>query len=101
VNPDQPCTHEHFAVHAEVNRILDNEDNPVPIAYTADITATCEDCGELFRWTGVPAGLSSDRPTCNVDETVLHAPLRPASADPDFGMGLPGFAIHFVEGGSE
>jgi hypothetical protein len=30
---------------------------------------------------------------CSVDETELRAPLRPASSDPDFGMGLPGFGI--------
>jgi len=35
---------------------------------------------------------------CSVDETVLVAPLRPASADPDFGMGLPGYAIQFRDG---
>lgn len=28
-----------------------------------------------------------------VDETELRAPLRPASADPDFGLGIPGVAI--------
>lgn len=42
---------------------------------------------------GVQAGLSSARPTCSVDETELLAPLRPASSDPDFGLGIPGFAI--------
>jgi hypothetical protein len=31
----------------------------------------------------------------SVDETELHAPLRPASVDPDFGLGLPGFAIQY------
>ena len=31
----------------------------------------------------------------SVDETELRAPLRLASADPDFGMGLPGFAVAY------
>jgi hypothetical protein len=34
---------------------------------------------------------------CSVDESTLRAPLRPASADPDFGMGLPGFAVTWRE----
>ncbi len=33
---------------------------------------------------------------CSVDETELRAPIRPASSDPDFSLGLPGFAVNFV-----
>lgn len=32
-----------------------------------------------------------------VDERELHAPIRPASSDPDFGLGIPGFAIRFYD----
>lgn len=34
--------------------------------------------------------------TADPDETELRAPLRPASSDPDFGLGLPGYAIRYV-----
>jgi hypothetical protein len=44
------------------------------------------------------AGLNPRRPMVSPDETELRAPLRPASSDPDFGMGLPGFAITWKEG---
>ncbi|WP_439947213.1 hypothetical protein [Streptomyces sp. BBFR109] len=54
-------------------------------------------CGEPFRWTGVQAGVSPRQPMCSVDETELRAPLRPASADPDFGLGLPGFTVNYRE----
>ncbi len=68
-----------------------------PGAYVAEITVDCavppHGCGEPFRWTGPPPGLSYDHPTVTVDGKTLNAPLRPASSDPDFGMGLPGFTI--------
>ena len=56
----------------------------------------CVDCDEPFRWIGVPIGLSPRQPMVSVDETELRAPLRPASSDPDFGLGLPGFAVRMA-----
>jgi hypothetical protein len=92
MNPDRPCPHENFDVTVEVNRLISVEDGPVT-GYSADVRVWCNDCREAFRWIGVPAGCRPDRPMVSVDETELHAPLRPASADPDFGLGIPGFAI--------
>ncbi|MFI8535391.1 hypothetical protein ACIGMX_34740 [Streptomyces aquilus] len=93
-DPDKPCPHENFDAYVEVNRLAASDDDPTIVGYAADIKVNCRDCDEPFRWIGVPAGLSPRQPMCSVDETELHAPLRPASADPDFGMGLPGFAIN-------
>ncbi|MEV4093822.1 hypothetical protein [Streptosporangium saharense] len=94
---DRPCPHLTFEARVEVNRITSGDDGPV-VAYSADIVVRCADCDEPFRWTGLQAGLSQARPMCSVDETELRAPLRPASADPDFGLGLPGFAVTYREG---
>lgn len=94
-DPDRACEHRNFAVHADVNRLTRTDDDPAVIAYMADLRVNCADCGEPFRWTGLQAGLSQARPMCNLDETVMAAPLRPASADPDFGLGLPGYAIGY------
>lgn len=97
-DPDRPCPHENFGAGVAVNRLTATDDPGAPAAaYSANITAWCEDCGEQFRWTGVQAGLKPDRPMCSVDETELRAPLRPASADPDFGLGVPGFAVRWRE----
>jgi hypothetical protein len=93
-NPDLACEHEDFEAVVEVNRVTKVEGGPVT-GYSADIRVRCLNCGEPFRWTGLRAGLSPARPMCSIDETVLVAPLRPASADPDFGMGLPGYAVGF------
>lgn len=95
MNPDRACPHENFDVRVVVNRITDTDGGPVT-AYSADVKVNCDDCGEPFRWIGPPAGLSPRDPMVSVDGTELHAPLRPASADPDFGLGIPGFAIRQV-----
>lgn len=92
-DPDKPCPHTEFDAFVDVARITKSDDDPTVIGYSADIKVNCHDCGEPFRWTGAPAGLSPAHPTCSVDETSLIAPLRPASADRDFGLGLPGYAV--------
>jgi hypothetical protein len=94
-NPNRACPHLNFEANVEVNRIVADgaPEDSVPIAYSADITVCCAECREPFRWTGVLAGLSHAEPRCSVNGTELRAPLRPASADPDFGMGLPSFLI--------
>lgn len=97
-DPDRPCPHEDFDAYVAVNRITASDTDPTVIGYAADIKVNCRVCDEPFRWTGVPAGLSPGHPTCSVDETELRAPLRPASADPDFGLGLPGFAVNYRPG---
>jgi hypothetical protein len=96
-DPDRACPHEDFAASVEVNRLTKSDDDSAVVGFSAEITVACVHCGEKFRWTGLQAGYSPKRPMCNVDETVLIAPLRPASADPDFGLGIPGYAIGYRE----
>lgn len=81
------CNHENFEAVVEVNRLTD-----IP-AFIADLRIKCSQCGEKFRFTGVKAGYSPAQPMCSADETELRIPIRPASADPDFGLGMPGFAV--------
>lgn len=90
---DRPCPHENFAAVVEVNRITAGDNDPTVVAYSADIKVECHDCGEPFRWTGAPVGASPREPMCSIDQTELRAPLRPASADPDFGLGLPAVTV--------
>lgn len=98
-NPDKPCPHLNFDAQVTVGRIGEAETaDGLPRAYMAEVRVSCADCGEPFRWRGVKAGLSFGRPTCSVDEATLNAPMRPASSDPDFGLGIPGFAIGYRSG---
>jgi len=92
-DPDKACPHEDFAARVEISRLTASDDDPAAIGYSADITANCTQCGEPFRWIGVQSGWRADRPMCSADEFTLSAPLRPASSDPDFGLGIPGYAI--------
>ncbi|MEU0465058.1 hypothetical protein ABZ215_13725 [Amycolatopsis sp. NPDC006131] len=94
-NPDLPCPHERFEATVVVHRLTATDGNQVD-GFTTDIRIHCADCSEPFRWIGPPAGVFPDRPGVSVDETELRAPIRPASSDPDFGLGLPGFAIQAV-----
>jgi hypothetical protein len=100
IDQDRPCPHENFKIGANVIRLGDGDHGrpDVIIGYTTEISVWCSDCEERFRWVGVEAGLSQTKPMCGVDETELRAPIRPASSDPDFGMGIPGFAIRQVVG---
>lgn len=93
-DPDKPCPHEQFTSRVGVARLTQGEGQAVA-AYVAEVQIACSDCDEPFRFIGVQAGLQHDRPMCSVDETELRAPIRPASSDPDFGLGIPGFAINF------
>jgi hypothetical protein len=78
----------------EVHRITRGNNDPTVIAYSAEIHVNCVACGEPFRWTGpYDVGASSDRPCVSPDGTELRAPLRPASGDEDFGLGLGGFIV--------
>lgn len=91
-DPDRACPHKNFTAEVAVNR-LEPDPAGMPRAYHADIRIACADCGEQFRFVGVQAGLRPDRPMCSVDEYELRAPIRPGSSDPDFGLGIPGFAV--------
>jgi len=99
VDLDRPCPHENFDAVVQIGRILGEEDGP-PIAFVAEVTVNCvaapQGCGESFRWNGLRAGMSYAHPMVSPDERTMLAPLRPASADPDFGLGLPGYAIQQV-----
>jgi hypothetical protein len=101
VDPDLPCPHLTFHADVNVERVVPDgaPDGSVPVAYMAEVRVHCADCREPFRWNGLQAGLSFAQPRVTPDELELRAPLRPASSDPDFGMGLPGFAIRMFGDG--
>lgn len=85
---DQPCPHEQFDWITRVIRIVETGER-VPNAYIAEAQISCATCGEQFRFTGLNGGLSFGKPMVSPDHTELRAPIRPASSDPDLGLGLP------------
>ena len=67
------CRHEQFSAQVNVGRI----ESDGPRRFVADITVSCAQCQEPFRFLGVPSGLHFERPTVSVDGLELHAPLEP------------------------
>jgi hypothetical protein len=95
-----PCTHPEFNAHVVVGRIEPDLDD-MPMAYVADIRVNCGMCGIGFDFMGLPAGLSFDEPRVSVGGDELHAPIRPADAEPrPGGSGMPGFSVRMYTPGA-
>jgi len=93
-DPDRPCRHEDFVAQVEVNRLLSDDEDDEPRGFAATVRIWCKLCEESFTFMGVPTvGLLADELTISPDATELRIPVRPRSAEPDFGLGLPGFSV--------
>jgi hypothetical protein len=57
------CKHKNFAANVVVNRIEDNG------RFNADIKINCADCGESFRFLGLPCGLDPNGACVSADGT--------------------------------
>ena len=66
-----PCEHEDFEASVVVDRLQDTK------SFCADIRIVCRQCKEPFRFIGVPAGLSCQRPMVSLDGLELRAPIEP------------------------
>jgi hypothetical protein len=95
--PRTTCAHEVFDAQVGIHRLTRSDEDPTVIAFMAEVAVECEQCGERFRWIGAPAGHLPNQPTRTVDGFTLNVPLRPASADEDFGLGIPGFRVRYTE----
>lgn len=96
-DPDRACPHEDFAAFVDVARIAKDDDDPAIVAFTAEVRIRCAACDEAFRFIGMPAGMLPNRPACSPNEEEARLPIRPASSDPDFGLGIPGFSVRYTE----
>jgi len=94
-----PCPHISHAAFVEVYQLTDERKPDGRITgYTAELRIYCAACDEPFEFIGLPAGLSSSRPTADVPATTARLPIKPASAPANFGQGIPGFGIKFTGG---
>jgi hypothetical protein len=96
-DPDQACTHPAFTATVSVGRIgeadLDNPNPGMPRVYMAEVVVGCAACGELFKFDGIPYGLSYTAPTVSVDGRELRAPIHPESLRPAYPRAT-GFTIN-------
>lgn len=67
------CEHEQFEADVAVKRMEDTH----PMAFVAEIPISCVQCGERFRFKGVPAGMGFHRPLVDIDGCKLNAPIEP------------------------
>lgn len=92
------CAHEDFMATVDVARVAANEITGPIEGFYAEIHLHCAHCAEPFVFRGVPVGLSQARPMMSADATELRVPCLPQSADPHFGMGIPGFVARVRDG---
>lgn len=57
------CKHENFHANVKVFRLSDTG------RFQADVTINCEQCGEPFRFLGLPAGVDTDGAAVSADGT--------------------------------
>ena len=65
------CCHEQFRADVKVARLEDSG------KFMAEIQVRCVQCDEPFRFVGLRAGVSFERPMVSIDELELHAPIEP------------------------
>jgi len=65
------CGHMSFSATCEMNRFEDTG------RFSVDVRIHCINCGEQFRFLGVPAGISWTEPRVSIDGLELRAPIEP------------------------
>lgn len=73
------CEHLNFAAHVAVNRVTDDAGVAV-LHFMADVRIACADCGQQFRFVGLPGGYSADAPTVSIDAETAQLPIGPAES---------------------
>jgi hypothetical protein len=85
------CPHLNFNAVINCNRLTKGEDDPIVVAYNAEIRINCYDCGLPFEFIGVDAGMMPDKPMASVDAQELRAPIRPKGCK--LLPAVPGFTV--------
>lgn len=73
------CKHINFESRVTVARLHEEGEPDNITGFSADITIVCVDCGNLFRFIGVPGGYSTLKPMVNFNGTELRAPIEPTN----------------------
>jgi len=66
------CPHEQFEAHVDVNRLSDSG------RFCADVRIHCVQCGERFRFLGLPAGLDLNGAAVSLDGTEARLAIGTA-----------------------
>jgi hypothetical protein len=63
------CKHEQFEAKVDVNRLSDSG------RFCADIKIKCLQCGEYFRFLGLPCGIDLDGAAVSADGTEMRVAI--------------------------
>lgn len=92
------CDHQDFAAVVEVNRLEGSG------RFSADVRIECAECGERFRFLGLPVGLDLNGAAVSVDGCEARLAIAPRSAS-DLPLGKPGevdgFSIRAIDAGGD
>lgn len=85
------CAHENFDVNVNIGRILKEDGDQEVMMFMADITVSCHDCGEKFRFIGLPHGLDMNGAAVSADGTEGRFAIAPVSEVLTMVDGVTGF----------
>lgn len=77
------CEHKRFISKVNVTRLTESEGSTDVTGYRADFFVSCEECGQSFKFIGVPQGYNNSHPTTNFNGTELRCPIGPSIEKPD------------------
>lgn len=70
------CEHKNFVVDATIGRLTEGKSGPVT-NYMCYIRVTCSDCGELFKFLGLPKGLNVQGAMVSADGVEARLAIEP------------------------
>jgi hypothetical protein len=74
---NRKCEHVQFVSEVDVIRIVEDERSSEVIGYTAEVNVRCADCGQPFRFIGLPVGTAGEIGTMSADCLEARLPIEP------------------------
>jgi hypothetical protein len=84
----KPCEHRNFAANVSVSRLEDSGH------FSADVKINCAECGESFRFLGLPVGFDLSGASVSADGTEARLAIGTAETVANiFDKGCTGFTV--------
>ncbi len=74
------CEHMSFLAKVEVTRLTNGDNGPVT-AFNSSVRVTCKDCGQKFRFVGLPMGYQTGGAAMSADGLEARLGLVIATED--------------------
>jgi hypothetical protein len=91
MSSNQPCTHDSFQANVTVNKLEDSGN------FSADVKINCAECGEVFRFLGLPVGMDLNGASVSADGTEARLAIGTDKTVANiFEKGCTGFTVRKV-----